>query len=413
MTKMSDDYKNNDKGKGCLIGVVRRFSTILVIKFGVSLFLCFLLYFLTTGCCFAKDKIRYLVNNSDIMFYSVADFLCTSDYKDLSSSFSAVKLKDGRVLITGGIANNSIPTNKTLIYDPKAGKLGKFTYGPDMYYSRFNHASILLPDGRVFIYGGSPREAWYTTEFYDPAFNTFVPGPDLVNNIIQWQGPLNRSYFLDDKHEYMYVIADWCTNLLDLKNDKIYAFDPIRPHRLADESKYRGKHEGTDTIIGFENKTLEKDLVKKMKQFPPFYSDSKFPLSRCCEIIHYKDDLYYVIGGRIAPHYYENQIKNTISLYNVKTKEEKEINTKMKSYRLFTCCLKLKNNKVLIWGKDYYTRKLTYELFDMKTQKIKSINIDISNLSNPVVLNDDSILWMGINSKKGDAYILKFKEGVL
>lgn len=85
----------------------------------------------------------------------------------------------------------------------------------------------------------------------------------------------------------------------------------------------------------------------------------------------------------------------------------------MTSYRLFTYCLKLKNNKVLIWGKDYDTRKYTYELFDMKTQKIKSIDFHISNLSNPVVLDDDSILWMGIRSKKGNAYILKFKEGVL
>lgn len=397
-------------------------NNVRVIKSLLSLVI-FLICFLSTGCCFAKDKIRYryLVNNSDVMFYNVAYFLCTSDYNDLSSSFSAVKLKDGRVLITGGIAKDhsgdAVLTNKTLIYDPKLGKWGKFKYGPDMYYNRFNHESILLPDGRVFIYGGTAEignnhtSIWDTTEFYDPDFNTFIPGPNLIIKLPQKKiTRFNDALFADDKKEYLYIVTEWCTNLFDVKNDKIYNFDPIRPHKLADEinSEYKGQTEGTDTIIGFENKTLEKDLVKRIKLFIPFVCDNNISMIKLDGIIPYKDDLYYLIdktGNR------DNR-RNTILLYNAKTKEKKEI-TKMASYRDFTRFLKLKNNKVLIWGKDYDTRKYTYELFDMKTQKIKTIDFHISDIDQPVVLDDDSILWMGILSQKGQAYILKFKEGVL
>ncbi len=217
----------------------------------------------------------------------------------------------------------------------------------------------------------------------------------------------NDARFADDKKEYLYIITNWCMNLLDLKNNKIYTFDPVCPPRLESQ-KNKVKTIGTDTIIGFENKVLEKDLVKRIKLFLPFVCDSDISMIKLDGIIHYKDDLYYLIdktGNR------DNR-RNTITLYNAKTKEKKEI-TKMGSYRDFTRFLKLKNNKVLIWGKDYYTRKYTYELFDMKTQKIKTINFHISDIDQPVVLDDDSILWMGILSKKGDAYILKFKEGVL
>lgn len=243
-------------------------NNVRVIKSLLSLVI-FLICFLSTGCCFANDKTYCVFKSSDVELYRVAR-IESSNSKTIHYG-SCIKLNDGRVLITGGLARNkrdsmALPTKETHIYDPKTNKIVK---GPDMYYGRQYHSSLLLPDGRVFIYGvtfGS-NPVQFSTEIYDPDFNTFIPGPDLIKNIFQKRAPLYRAYFLDDKKEYLYVITDCCTNLLDLKNNKMYAFDPIRPHKLADEinSEYKCQTEGTDTIIGFENKTLEKDLVKRMK----------------------------------------------------------------------------------------------------------------------------------------------------
>ncbi len=51
-------------------------SNIRVITSLLSLVI-FFICFISAGCCFAKDKIRYryLVNNSDVQFYNIADFL--------------------------------------------------------------------------------------------------------------------------------------------------------------------------------------------------------------------------------------------------------------------------------------------------------------------------------------------------
>tara|TARA_Y100000590_G_scaffold185129_1_gene210944 strand:+ start:5968 stop:7329 length:1362 start_codon:yes stop_codon:yes gene_type:complete len=88
-------------------------------------------------------------------------------------SHSAIKLSDNRVLVTGGMS--SVTMGDTLgsaeIYDPIENS---WTMVASLYRARLGHSSILLPDGRVLVTGGTTTETEdllgpeTTAEIYDP-----------------------------------------------------------------------------------------------------------------------------------------------------------------------------------------------------------------------------------------------------
>ncbi len=74
---------------------------------------------------------------------------------------AAIKLADGRVLITGG-HDGAASLGTTEIFDPATGT---FSSGPSMNVARAGHSATLFADGRVFIAGG---DSGGTAEIYDP-----------------------------------------------------------------------------------------------------------------------------------------------------------------------------------------------------------------------------------------------------
>ena len=93
----------------------------------------------------------------------------------------AIVLLDSRVLATGGaLPHTDIPDSET--YDPATGE---WTAAGAMSQRRSNHTLTLLTDGRVLAVGGvnatdnDDYAVLPTTEIYDPATNTWSPGPEL------------------------------------------------------------------------------------------------------------------------------------------------------------------------------------------------------------------------------------------
>ena len=92
--------------------------------------------------------------------------------------FSATSLKDGRVLVAGGMSDWR--TNAAVLYDPSTGT---FTATGSMSDARDAHAAVLLADGRVLVLGGdgwtcSGTGCYFSgslssAELYDPATGTF------------------------------------------------------------------------------------------------------------------------------------------------------------------------------------------------------------------------------------------------
>jgi hypothetical protein len=80
---------------------------------------------------------------------------------------AAVRIADGRVLITGGQLPGGSGAASTDLYDPATGK---FTSAGNMTVGRHEHTATLLPDGTVLITGG--HSSWpastSSAEIYTP-----------------------------------------------------------------------------------------------------------------------------------------------------------------------------------------------------------------------------------------------------
>ena len=96
-------------------------------------------------------------------------------------------LNDGRVLVTGGVfvpnllgAATATPTAAAEVYDPVAGTWTSAA----MSQARGLHTATVLSDGRVLVAGGAQGTVQAPisiadTEIFDPATNSFSPGPML------------------------------------------------------------------------------------------------------------------------------------------------------------------------------------------------------------------------------------------
>jgi predicted nucleic acid-binding Zn-ribbon protein len=83
-------------------------------------------------------------------------------------SHASIQLRDGRVLITGGLTgySGSVATASCELYDPAAGVVVKVI---QMNAAHYGHALALLGDGRVLLVGAETPAA----EIFDPQTDTF------------------------------------------------------------------------------------------------------------------------------------------------------------------------------------------------------------------------------------------------
>jgi N-acetylneuraminic acid mutarotase len=81
---------------------------------------------------------------------------------------TATLLADGRVLVAGGI-RSTVLLDSTEIYDPASNT---WSPGPSLPSPRSEHAATLLPDGRVLVVGGNgSSQPLASAELYDPIGN--------------------------------------------------------------------------------------------------------------------------------------------------------------------------------------------------------------------------------------------------
>ncbi len=95
---------------------------------------------------------------------------------------AAVLLQDGRVMLFGGSFNSNSGFNSTLIYDPVANS---WTNGAAMGAARNQPTATVLADGRVLVVGGGPLPASPSpsAERYDPVANTWTGAGSLATPV--------------------------------------------------------------------------------------------------------------------------------------------------------------------------------------------------------------------------------------
>jgi hypothetical protein len=95
----------------------------------------------------------------------------------------ATRLRDGRIFITGGVADERCVAT-TELFDPSSET---FTSAAPLRTARAGHTVTCLPDGRVLVVGGHTNDGsgGYTqlasTEIFDPDSGTWRDGPPLLD----------------------------------------------------------------------------------------------------------------------------------------------------------------------------------------------------------------------------------------
>jgi hypothetical protein len=112
------------------------------------------------------------------LFSTIADMTMPRE------SHTATLLKNGEVLITGGHRGRGADItiyDGAELYDPSSED---FRATGSMAVKRHKHDATLLPDGRVFVSGGSDERdsegAYHSTEIYDPATGKFSPAGMMI-----------------------------------------------------------------------------------------------------------------------------------------------------------------------------------------------------------------------------------------
>jgi N-acetylneuraminic acid mutarotase len=88
----------------------------------------------------------------------------------------STRLRDGRILVTGGLRVRGTTDASAEIYDPLTGA---WTPAGEMSIARTGHVAALLRDGRVLVAGGlyglnGSYNGIATSEIYDPATNAWI-----------------------------------------------------------------------------------------------------------------------------------------------------------------------------------------------------------------------------------------------
>jgi len=133
------------------------------------------------GALLAQVAVRTTEIHDDV----TDSFVFGPQMNQYRSIHTATQLQDGRWLLAGGVDLLNNPQVACEVYDPA---LDAFVQVAPMGTPRVGHSATLLADGRVLVAGGfdvvtsgidTIEHAVNSTEIYNPATNTWSPGPNL------------------------------------------------------------------------------------------------------------------------------------------------------------------------------------------------------------------------------------------
>lgn len=228
---------------------------------------------LITGGFFIDNdlKTRGFLNICEIFDPVTNKWTLTDTLKSKRAGHTMTKLKDGRILVTGGFNEESLFINKCEIFDPGTNK---WTLVDSLNIARNDHSAILLLNGNVLIAGGkdgvNPTDPWLSScELYDPEKNEWtVVEPLFVARTNA------KTFFISDSL-IMFVGGGHNAHLWEIYN--INKFKPVYIDSYPVEKLY-------SQII-----TLDKNILISIGGFEVDTSD-EIPIafaSNKCEIYRY------------------------------------------------------------------------------------------------------------------------------
>ncbi len=125
----------------------------------------------------ATGEVGGVLSSAELFDPATRSFTPTGAMTVRRAGQTITMLRDGRVLVTGGVQNAGFRSElaSAEIYDPATGT---FSATGSMSMPREGHTATLLRDGRVLVVGGSRQrhpDAGLRAEIYDPASRQFWP----------------------------------------------------------------------------------------------------------------------------------------------------------------------------------------------------------------------------------------------
>lgn len=154
---------------------------------------------------------------------------------------TVTKLKDGRVLVTGGLnIPDSSMTSEFLdnceIYNPVTGK---WTTVSPLLTARKNHKSVLLSNGEVLVIGGSNNYFLSSCEIYDPIFDKWTNVSEMNK-----ERESHNVILLDNGN--VFVSGGWYfyedIGMVTRKSCEVFYFQDSSWHMVGDLTLPRANH---------------------------------------------------------------------------------------------------------------------------------------------------------------------------
>jgi hypothetical protein len=142
---------------------------------------------------------------------------------------TATALRDGRVVVIGGamtIPPNQQPPTTTGLAEIFSPESLSFNSSGTMLYPRFYHSAILLPDGKIFVAGGTDSSGNYVSqaELFDPATGKIAPAGTMAQSL----GGITRAVLLNETsgHAEVLVFGGAQSATTEVWNEQTNSFSP-------------------------------------------------------------------------------------------------------------------------------------------------------------------------------------------
>lgn len=122
------------------------------------------------GCVTAGTTCDTALASAEIYDPATGTWSPTGSLADARWGHTATRLRDGRVLIAGGVDETNVTNRFAEVFDPAAaGGTGAFSSpGGTMRAGRYLHTANMLPSGQVLFVGGATASSKQSAERFDP-----------------------------------------------------------------------------------------------------------------------------------------------------------------------------------------------------------------------------------------------------
>lgn len=215
---------------------------------------------------------------------ATASWTVTGSMIEARVQFTATRLLDGRVLVTGGERGfDAVPRAlaSAELYDPATGT---WSATGSMLQARFRHTATLLPDGKVLVAGGSVNSiaelgsgcCLATAEIYDPATGTWTAARNLIS--------ARTGHIAELLPDGMVLVAGGDAYRTGLSETPAEVYDPATGTWSPTGGNYALNHDQFSTLLttGMVFVTGGSGLGGPTQLYDPV--DGSWSVTDCCEV---------------------------------------------------------------------------------------------------------------------------------